>query len=201
MTVGVYLRVSTRDQKTAGQRAEIETWLAANGYDAAAVRWFEDHESGKTLKRPAFEQMQGEIFAGRIKTVVCWKLDRISRRLRDGVNLLADWCDKGVRIIIITQQIDLAGAVGRMVAALMLGLAEIELEHRAERQRAGIAVAKQRGVYTGRKKGTTRHSPARALELQAKGLQVSEIAQALGVSARTAASYLAAAKGELAKRP
>ena len=54
--------------------------------------------------------------------VIVWKLDRLSRRLRDGVNLLADWCERGLKIVVITQQIELNGAVGRMIAALLLGL-------------------------------------------------------------------------------
>jgi len=62
-----------------------------------------------------------------VKTVVVWKLDRISRRLRDGINLLADWCEKGVRVVVVTQQIDLSGAVGRMVANVSFGLAELSL--------------------------------------------------------------------------
>ena len=41
--------------------------------------------------------------------VVVWKLDRLSRRQRDGVNLLADWCERGVRVVAVTQQIDLSG--------------------------------------------------------------------------------------------
>ncbi len=90
----------------------------------------------------------------------------------------------------ITQQIELNGAVGRMIAALMLGLAEIELEFRAERQRAGIEVAKKRGVYTGRKRGTTKAKPERARELWGRGLKTKEIAEALGASQRTVQRYL-----------
>jgi DNA invertase Pin-like site-specific DNA recombinase len=108
------------------------------------------------------------------------------------VNLLADWCERGLKIIVITQQIELNGAVGRMLAALLLGLAEIELEYRAERQAAGIEVARKKGVYRGRKKGTTKGEPERARELKAKGLKVSEIAQAMGTSKRTVQRYLAA---------
>ena len=65
--------------------------------------------------------------------VVVWKLDRISRRQRDGVNLLAEWCERGVRVVAVTQQIDLSGAVGRMVASVLFGLAEIESEYRGYR--------------------------------------------------------------------
>jgi len=122
--------------------------------------------------------------------VVVWKLDRISRRQREGINLLADWCDRGIRVVVVTQQIDLTGAVGRMVASVMFGLAEIELEYRHERQAAGIAVAKAHGVYKGRKRGTTKANPQRAHELRRRGLIVPEIATSLGVSVRTVHRYL-----------
>ena len=122
-----------------------------------------------------------------------WKLDRLSRRLRDGINLLADWCARGVRVVAVTQQIDLSGTVGRMVASVMFGLAEIELEYRRERQTAGIALAKRKGVYKGRRRGTTKAQPARARELLAHGLTVSEIANALAISKRTVFRYLSEA--------
>ena len=192
MTIAAYCRVSTRHQKADGQVSEITKWLDAHGYDQQQVSWFIDKESGKTLRRPEFERRQREIFSGKVGTVIVWKLDRLSRRLRDGVNLLADWCERGLKIIVITQQIELNGAVGRMLAALLLGLAEIELEYRAERQAAGIEVAKLKGIYKGRKKGTTKGEPERARELKAKGLKVSEIAQAMGTSKRTVQRYLAA---------
>jgi DNA invertase Pin-like site-specific DNA recombinase len=188
--IACYCRVSTRHQKNDSQHAEIERWLRNNQMDLSAVRWFEDKESATTLHRPAFEAMQEGIFDGTIKTVVIWKLDRLSRRLRDGINLLADWCECGVRVVAVTQQIDLSGTVGRMVASVMFGLAEIELEYRRERQAAGIEVAKRKGIYKGRRSGTTKAQPARAQELQANGLTVPEIANAMAVSKRTVFRYL-----------
>ena len=81
-------------------------------------------------------------FAGHVKTVVVFRVDRIARRLREGLDLLCDWCERGVRVVSVTQQVDVSGTMGRMVAALMLGLAEIEWEYRRDRQAAGIAVAR-----------------------------------------------------------
>ena len=188
--VACYCRVSSRHQRNASQRSEIEKWLEGNGIELSSVQWFEDTETGKTLSRPAFDRMQKNIFDGIIKTVVVWKLDRISRRQREGINLLADWCDRGIRIVIVTQQIDLNGIVGRMIASVLFGLAEIELEYRRERQDAGISVAKNRGIYKGRKKGSTKAKPIRAEELKNRGLTVSEIANALSVSRRTVFRYL-----------
>ena len=165
--------------------------LRGNHIDAAQVQWYFDHESGKTLARPEFERLQKDIFHGRVQTVVVWKLDRLSRRLKDGVNLLADWCERGLKIVVVTQQIELNGPVGRMIAAVMLGLAEIELEYRRERQMAGIAVAKKKGKFTGRQTGTTKAKPQRARVLKSQGLTAPEIAQALGISLRTVWRYLA----------
>lgn len=189
--IACYCRVSSPGQKNDSQKAEIHRWLSAHGLDEASVQWFEDTESGTRLKRPAFEALQQAIFRGDIHTVVVWKLDRLSRRQRDGINLLADWCERGVRVVSVTQQIDLGGAVGRMVASVMFGLAEIEMEYRQERQAAGIRLAREKGVYQGRQKGTTKAKPQRARQLLQRGLNAAEIATALGVSQRTVFRYLA----------
>jgi DNA invertase Pin-like site-specific DNA recombinase len=190
MTVAVYVRVSTRRQKDDSQRAEIERWLTANSIDSTQVTWYSDQESGTTLKRPAFERLQRDVFDGKVKCIVLWKLDRLSRRLRDGVNILADWADRGLKVVVTSQQLEFHGSVGRMIAALLLGLAEIEWEFRKERQQAGIAVAKKHGIYKGRVKGTTKSKPDRAVELKDKGLTAAEISTALGVSERTVFRYL-----------
>jgi DNA invertase Pin-like site-specific DNA recombinase len=82
--------------------------------------------------------LQAAIFAGQIDTVVVWKLDRLARSLKEGVNVLADWCQRGVRVIAITQQIDLSGPVGNLIASLLFGIAEIELQQSKERQAIGM---------------------------------------------------------------
>jgi DNA invertase Pin-like site-specific DNA recombinase len=193
MTTAIYIRVSSpKGQKTDSQRAELEAWLKRHHYKS--VQWFEDHESATTMQRDAFQRLQAAIFAGKITTVVVWKLDRLARSLKEGVNVRADWCQSGVRIIAITQQIDLSGPVGHLIASLLFGIAEIELQHAKERQAAGIAVAKQRGVYTGRQRGTTKAAPARTRALRKQGLTVLEIANALGVKERTVYYYLQASE-------
>lgn len=191
--IACYCRVSSRRQTTDSQKAELARWLTRQGIEPSAVQWFEDIEAGTTLRRPAFARMQRAIFQGTVTTVVMWKLDRLSRRQHEGITILADWCERGVRVVVVTQQIDLRGALGRMIASVPFGLAEIEMEYRRERQAAGIAVAKQRGAYRGRQPGTTKARPRRATILRSRGLTVPEIAQALQVSERTIFRYLAAA--------
>ena len=189
--VACYVRVSTVGQNEAGQRAEIERWLAGTGISPESVRWFVDKGStGDNLKRPSFAKLQSAVFAGDVGTVVVYKLDRLSRKLHEGLNVLCDWCERGLRVVSVTQQIDFNGTVGKMLAAVLLGIAEMEQETRRERQRAGIVVAKKAGKYKGRKPGTTRAQPARARELKDKGLTAAEIATALGVTRNTVFVYL-----------
>ncbi|NQU24000.1 MAG: recombinase family protein [Candidatus Nealsonbacteria bacterium] len=188
--IACYARVSTSRQKTDSQVSEINRWLSANGHDENEVVWYEDKETGKHINRKSFKRLQHDIFSGKVKVVILWKLDRLSRRLLDGITILADWCERGVKVIVVTQQIELGGPVGRMIAAVMLGLAEIELEYRRERQDAGIAVAKRRGKYRGRKAGTQKVKPQRARELRERGLKIAEIETALGVSKSTVMRYL-----------
>ena len=96
------------------------------------------------------------------------------------------------RVVSVTQQLDLSGPVGRLVAGVLFGIAEIEREHIRERQTAGIAAAKQRGVYTGRKKGATKVPTGleQAQALRARGLKNREIAAILKVTERTVGNYL-----------
>ena len=196
--IACYLRVSSHSQHTGSQKADVERWLLGQGHDPQHVRWFEDKETGATLDRPAFEELKAAIFHGEVKTVAVWKLDRLSRRQRDGINILADWCEAGVRVVSVTQQLDLSGPIGRTVAGVLFGIAEIELEHSKERQAAGIAAAKARGVYSkhGRKRGSTKAEPRRAHELRSRGLKPPEIANALGVSRSVVYEYLKASREE-----
>jgi DNA invertase Pin-like site-specific DNA recombinase len=190
MSIGVYVRVSSHGQKVDSQRVEIQRWLETHRHALDAVQWFEDVESSATFTRTGLNALQEAIFAGAVKTVIVWKLDRIARSMREGINILSRWCECGVRVVSVTQQIDLSGTVGHLVAGVLFAVAEIELEHVRERQAAGIALAKRRGLYKGRKRGTFKARPERARELRKKGMTLSEIAQALNVDRRTVARYL-----------
>ncbi len=108
---GIYIRISDASQNNASQKREIARWLKGNGIADSDCRWFIDTGTGDNLDRAEFEKLQTAIFHGEIQTVVVWKLDRLSRSLRDGINVLVDWCDRGLRVVSTTQQIDFNGAI------------------------------------------------------------------------------------------
>lgn len=183
-----YVRVSASSQNEEGQRCAIRRWLDGNGI--ANPMWFSDVSSGDNLKRPGFEALQKAIFSGEVRVVICFKLDRLSRSLREGVELLCNWLDKDVRLISVSEGHDFRDATGRLIAAVLLSVSEMEQTVRRERQAEGIAVAKARGKYKGRQQGSFKASPRRAYQLRNQGLTIAEIASALGTSRRTVGRYL-----------
>jgi DNA invertase Pin-like site-specific DNA recombinase len=190
MSISVYTRVSSHSQKSDSQQADIKRWLTAHHHNLDSVQWFEDRETGATLQRPGLIALKEAIFAGTVKTVVVWKLARLARSMREGINTISAWCESGVRVVFVTQQIDLSGTGGHLVAGVLFAIAEIELQNTRERQAAGIAAAKTKGVYKGRAKGTMKAKPRRARELKTQGLTAPEIAQVMSISERTVRRYL-----------
>ena len=185
--VGVYIRVSTLEQNLDGQRLAIQTWLDGQGLTAV---WYEDKSTGNNLGRAAFTALQQDVFNGKVKTVVVYKLDRLSRSLRDGINVLTDWLDAGIRVVSVTQQLDFSGAAGKLIASVLFAVSEMETETRKERQADGIKAAKAKGVYKGRAKGSSTVDSGRVRELKSQGLKVTEIATALGISRQSVYSHL-----------
>lgn len=186
----VYVRCSSASQSNDSQRFELEQYLGSQVV-CGRVEWYEDAAvTGTNLERPALQRLHRDIVDGRVDTVVVWKLDRLSRNIADGVKLLSDWVARGVRMVAVTQQIDLSGPLGRMVASLLLGIAEMERQHLRERQAAGIARAKAAGVRFGR---PTTVNAAHVHRMRAQGLGVSEIARKLRISRQSVYNALNAA--------
>jgi DNA invertase Pin-like site-specific DNA recombinase len=190
MTVACYLCGAASGRGQGREREGIRRWLEEQTIAPSEVEWYSDHESGSGSGRPELDRLQRDIARGKISTVVLWKFVHLFPRFRQGLTTIAAWAERGVRLVVVLQGIDLGLAVGTAVAPLLRGLAETERELRQHRQRIGIAAAKIRGVYSGRKPGSTKQKPQRALALRAKGYTAAEIAEALGVSKRTAFRYL-----------
>ncbi len=186
MAPAIYMRISSRSQTTASQRREIERYLSAN--DITDARWYIDEGvSGAVMDRPALHDLKRSIFLGETTTVIVYAIDRLARNAVEGLVLLADWLKRGVRLVVITLQIDFAGEIGQMIASLLLHIAQMERSRLRERQAAGIAAAQAAGrKWGGRKPGTGLSAdPQRVIELRRRGLTIREVAAALGISTRT----------------
>ena len=89
-TTAAYIRVSTFHQANGAKSQEKALRDYIKNQGLKNIRWYRDRITGATTDRPAFNKLQNDVFAGKIATVICWKLDRLSRSMRDGVNILTD---------------------------------------------------------------------------------------------------------------
>jgi len=149
--VAAYVRVSTFDQqKGRDSQAKALTDYCDN-HGLQSVKFYQDTLTGATTKRSAFEKLQIDIFKGKVHTVLVWKLERLSRSLKDGVNVLTDWLEKDIRVVSVTQQLDFAGPTGQLIASVLFALAAMERENIRENTKRGMAAAKARGVKLGKR--------------------------------------------------
>lgn len=114
--------------------------------------------------------------------LVVVRLDRLARSTRDTLNIVAELEAKGASLRVLEPEISTGGDLGRIVITTLGMVAELERSFLRERQRAGIAAAKQRGAYRGRQKSVDQSA---IRELSARGAGATEIARALGISRMT----------------
>lgn len=179
MRVG-YIRVSTVDQNTVRQ---------LDGIDVERV--FTDKASGKDTERPELDELIAFVRAG--DTVLVHSLDRLARNLGDLRRLVRALTDKGVRVEFVKENLVFTGEDSPM-ANLMLNVmgafAEFERSLILERQREGIAAAKQRGAYTGRKPALTTEQAAEVRARAAAGEKKAALAREYRISRETLYGYL-----------
>lgn len=179
-----YLRVSTAEQAESGLGlAAQETAIV----DTARARGFElvdlirdEGESGKSLERPGLEQALRMIVAGEADGLIVSKLDRLSRSVVD-FGYLLEWCDHaGVTLIALDLGVDTSTAGGRMIAHVLMAVAEWERDTIADRTRAGLAVLRAQGKPTGRPAVADRPElTARIQAMRADGMTLQAIADQL----------------------
>ena len=151
MSIAVYIRVSTHSQKSDSQKAEISRWLKAHGHNLSEVMWYEDPETGTTMNRREFNLLTEAVFAGTVKTIVVWKLDRLSRSLKDLLVIMERIDNAGAGFKSLTESIDTTNAAGRMMMQMVGAFAEFEREMIRERTKAGLDAARAEGRVGGRR--------------------------------------------------
>lgn len=159
-----YARVSTDDQDLALQRKALVDY----GVDPCDI--IEDHASGGTMKRPGMRNLLRAMRPG--DTVVVWKLDRLGRTLTGVIETAESMSRQDIQLVSLTEQIDTKSAMGRAFFQIALVFAELERALISERTKAGIAIAKARGVKFGM--SSWRDNPkmmAKARELIESGLE------------------------------
>ena len=141
MKVG-YIRVSTLEQNEARQEVLMEQL----GVDKVYL----DKMSGKSKERPQLQAMMQYIREGDV--VIVESISRFARNTKDLLSLIEELDQKNVAFISQKENIDTNTPSGRFMLTVFAALAQLERETTLQRQKEGIQIAKENGVYKGRKR-------------------------------------------------
>lgn len=150
----LYLRVSTAKQVADGhgldaQQHRLAQFANDRGLETVEVV-IDQGISGKSLDRVGVRRVLELADAGAIDAVIVTKADRISRSLRDLLNLGAELDDRGVALVTADEQVDTTTPLGKAMSQMRGVFAELERGMAASRTRDGMAAAKAKGVRLGR---------------------------------------------------
>ena len=175
-----YVRVSSFDQKTDRQLVGVDV-----------DRIFTDKASGKDTERPELAQMVTYVREG--DTIVVHSMDRLARNLEDLRALVRTLTSKGVRVEFMKESLVFtaeASPMSLLLLNVMGSFAEFERALIRERQREGVAIAKAKGVYKGRKRVLTIEQTEIVRQRVAGGAKKAALARELNVSRETVHRYL-----------
>lgn len=179
-TVG-YIRVSSTGQNDARQLDGV-----------ALDKVFTDQASGKDAQRPQLKAMLEFVREG--DRVMVHSMDRLARSLRDLEGIVKELTGRSVAVTFTTQAMTFTGddsPMNTLMLQLLGAVGQFERSLILERQREGIAIAKGKGVYKGRKPSLDAAGVAQARAMVAQGLPKAQIATTLGVSRTTLYAVLA----------
>lgn len=136
-----YIRVSTKEQHLDRQRMALEEYRIE--------RWYEEQQSGKDTERPRLQEMLDFVREG--DTVYIVSFDRLARSVADLLQITDYLKKKKVNLVSVKEKIDSSTPNGRLMLTVIGAIAEFERAIIRERQAEGIAIAKAKGIYAGRK--------------------------------------------------
>ena len=154
----VYCRVSSDERldqsfnSIDAQREAGQAYIAsqrAEGWIPVSDDYDDPGYSGGNTERPALKRLLADIQAGRVDIVVVYKIDRLTRSLADFAKMVEVFDRHGVSFSAVTQQINSATSMGRLMLNVLLSFAQFEREVTGERIRDKIAAAKRKGMWMG----------------------------------------------------
>ena len=158
MLIG-YARVSTNDQETATQVAALKA--------AGCERIFRETASGGRWDRPELQRLLDQLRKSDV--LVVWKLDRLSRSLRDVLTIMERLGDSGAGFRSLTEAIDTTTPAGRMMMQMVGAFAEFERAMLKERTKAGLDSAREEGRIGGRRPKLSPQQQAEIRKMVSKG--------------------------------
>jgi site-specific DNA recombinase len=119
------------------------------GWLLGEARYDDGGFTGADMNRPALKRLLADIDAGRIDCVVVYKVDRLSRSIRDFAKMMECFEQKNVSFVSVTQAFNTTNSLGRLTLNILLSFAQFEREIISERTRDKVTAARKKGKWTG----------------------------------------------------
>lgn len=179
-SVAIYARVSTDKQKVEMQLAELREYAERAGWKIYR-EFIDEGYTGKNTARPAFKEMLDEARRRKFDVLLVWKLDRLSRSLKDLIGTLDELGHLGIDFISYDNKIDTSSPTGKLVFQVIGAVAEFERNIISERVKAGLRNAQRNGKRLGRPP-VPPMTIEKAKALRSEGLSYRKIGKRLGIS-------------------
>jgi len=177
MKVGLYCRVSTKDQSCDMQLRDLRNYCLARGF-IIFREYIDQGVSGSKNSRPELDKLMADARKRKIDGVICWRFDRFARSCKHLLLALEEFRELGIGFVSYMENIDTTSALGRAIFTIVAAVAELEKNLIVERVQAGINHARARGKRLGRP--PQRIQVERIAELQASGMSLRQIAVEVG---------------------
>ena len=186
--VAIYARVSTDRQTTDSQLHELRDFVRRAKWKVYR-EYIDNGYSGKNTQRPAYAEMLADARQRRFDLLVVWKLDRLSRSLKDLITTLDELGHLGIDFVSYDNQLDTSSPSGKLVFNIISAVAEFERDIVRERVRSGLANARLKGKKLGRPQ-ILKSDQKKIIELKNHGLSNRAIGRQLSISESTVRNWL-----------
>src|SRR5271169_148039 len=193
MRIGIYARVSTKDQSCELQVRDLRAYCAARGFDL--VREYVDvGQSGAKDSRPELNKLMDDARKRQFDVVVCWLFDRFARSTKHLLSALEEFRSLGIQFISYQENVDTSSALGQALFTIVSAVAQLERDLIRERVSAGIRNARANGRRFGRPR--VEADLEEICQLRAEGFSLRKIAAKLGIADGTVRDRLRGQRGK-----
>lgn len=188
MRIGIYARVSTKDQSCDLQLRDLRAYCAARGFSVQR-EYVDVGESGAKDSRPQLNELMASARKRLFDAVVVWRFDRFARSTKHLLLALEEFRSLGIQFSSYQENIDTTSPLGQALFTIVSAVAQLERDLIRERVNAGLRNARACGKQLGRPRRAVNHDEVQ--RLRSEGASLRQIAEKLGVGYGTVRLSLA----------
>jgi DNA invertase Pin-like site-specific DNA recombinase len=187
MRIGIYARVSTKDQSCDLQLRDLRAYCSARNFDLIG-EYVDVGQSGAKDSRPELDKLMDDARKRQFDGIVVWRFDRFARSTKHLLAALEEFRSLGIQFISYQENMDTSSPLGQALFTIVSAVAQLERDLIRERVSAGIRHARANGKKLGRPTRTV--DAGRILGMRAEGRSLRQIAASLRIGYGTVRARL-----------